>query len=123
MITVKSNCAYNCQFQAKICIKSIIKFPFLYVSLFQTTQGSIQRRADAITGPEDVALLERFRYNRPVEMTQMYGTVGKRYIMRYKISLVSVFGFSAHVYKIPVLNLGNTPWFLYLLRKNMNIRI
>ncbi|CAH3156809.1 unnamed protein product [Pocillopora meandrina] len=38
-------------------------------------QGSIQRRTNTITRPEDVAFLERFVYNPPAEVTNIYGTV------------------------------------------------
>ena len=44
--------------------------------IFRQPQGSIQRRTNTITRPEDVALLERFVYKPPAEVTNIYGTVG-----------------------------------------------
>lgn len=38
-------------------------------------QGSIQRRTNTITRPEDFAFLERFVYKPPAEVTNIYGTV------------------------------------------------
>ncbi|PFX32156.1 Latrophilin-1 [Stylophora pistillata] len=44
------------------------------------TQGSVQRRANTMTGPEDVAFLERFEYKPPPEMTHIFGTVEDEYL-------------------------------------------
>ena len=44
--------------------------------IFRQPQGSIQRRTNTITRPEDVAFLERFVYKPPAEVTNIYGTVG-----------------------------------------------
>lgn len=47
---------------------------------FRQTQGSVQRRANTMTGPEDVAFLERFEYKPPPEMTHIFGTVEDEYL-------------------------------------------
>ena len=49
--------------------------------IFRQPQGSIQRRTNTITRPEDVALLERFVYKPPAEVTNIYGTVGTTFFL------------------------------------------
>ena len=49
--------------------------------IFRQPQGSIQRRTNTITRPEDVAFLERFVYKPPAEVTNIYGTVGTTFFL------------------------------------------
>ena len=67
-------------------VENLRKLNISVLLIFRQPQGSIQRRTNTITRPEDVAFLERFVYKPPAEVTNIYGTVGTIYfffIMQY----------------------------------------